>query len=139
MTTLFQFLMYTIFGKHWLKYEMVEGYRGALFVNEAEIVMNKMKIEEATARRDSLKADLEMLETSPLNVAIGSEPKEEYKAKQEREQQVKTFKNQIKSAETDMALADGELDRIYSITYSARRKYDFMKNYKVTSTYADKK
>jgi hypothetical protein len=142
MTNLFQFLMYMIFGKYWIKYEMIQGYKMALFVNEAEIVMNKIRVEEATERKALLEKGLLDLENSSLKVTDSSDhkenSKEEYKARQEREHQVKTFKNQIKSAETDRALAEGELDRIYSITYGARRKYDFMNSYKVTSTYADK-
>lgn len=148
MSTLFQFLMYMIFGKRWIKYEMVSGMKMALFVNEAEIEMEKAKVQEATDRVGSLKRELEILETSDfadprtlLPEDLQEDKREiqkmEYKQKQERAEQIQTFKNKIKSAEQDISLADGGLQKIYAITYTNRRKYDFMKNYKITSTYAD--
>lgn len=149
MTNLFQFLMYMIFGKHWIKYDMVQGYKMAIFVNEAEIEMEKDKVREATDRKARLEKELADLEvavlTDPLTLLapeLHEDKREvqkmEYKIKQERAEQINTFKNQIHSAGQDISLADGGLQKIYAITYTNRRKYDFMKNYKVTSTYADK-
>ena len=148
MSNLFQFIMYMIFGKHWIKWDMLQGYKMAVFVNEAEIEMEKQKVQEATDRAGRLKRELEMLETAEFADPLSLLPAElhddkrevqkmEYKQKQERAEQIQTFKNQIKSAEQDIQLADGGLQKIYAITYTNRRKYDFMKNYKITSTYAD--
>lgn len=149
MSTLFQFLMYSIFGKYWIKHEMVSGMKMALFVNEAEIEMEKAKVQEATDRAERLKSELAELEASPFVDPLTLLPEElhgdkrevqkmEYKQKQERAEQIQTFKNQIKSAEQEIGLADGGLQKIYAITYTNRRKYDFMKNYKIKSTYGDK-
>mgnify|MGYP003474139454 CR=1 FL=1 len=148
MSNLFQFIMYIIFGKHWIKYDMVQGYKMALFVNEAEIEMHKEKIQEATDRKAKLEEELAVLQESPLAdplTLLAPElhedkrevQKMEYKIKQERADQIQLFKNRIHSAGQDVQLYDGELQKIYSITYTARRKYDFMKNYKVKRTYAD--
>lgn len=137
-----------IFGKHWIKWDMLQGYKMAVFVNEAEIEMEKQKVQEATDRAERLKRELDMLETAEFADPLTLLPAElhedkrevqkmEYKQKQERAEQIQTFKNQIKSAEQDIQLADGGLQKIYAITYTNRRKYDFMKNYKITSTYAD--
>ena len=148
MANLFQFIMYMIFGKHWIKWDMLQGYKMAVFVNEAEIEMEKQKVDEATARVERLKSELEELENAEFADPLTLLPAElhedkrevqkmEYKQKQERAEQIQTFKNQIKSAEQDINLADGSLQKIYAITYTNRRKYDFMKNYKIKSTYAD--
>lgn len=148
MSNLFQFIMYMIFGKHWIKWDMIQGYKMAVFVNEAEIEMEKDKVQEATERAERLKRELAELEVAefadPLSLLppeLHSDKREvqkmEYKQKQERAEQIQTFKNQIKSAEQDIQLADGGLQKIYAITYTNRRKYDFMKNYKIKPTYTD--
>ncbi len=148
MSNFFQFIMYVIFGKHWIKWDMVQGMKMAIFVNEAEIEMEKAKVREAGERKANLEKELVSLEASPLTdplTLLTTEQAEdkrevqkmEYRLKQEREEQVKMFKNQIKSADNECQVADGGLSKIYAITYTNRRKYDFMKNYKVKSTYAD--
>lgn len=148
MNTFFQFVMYMIFGKRWIKYEMLQGYKMAIFVNEAEIEMDRAKLEEATARKEKLEADMTVLMESELPDAmtlLSDEEKEdkkavqkmEHKIRQEREDQVKQFMNQIRSATTDIGLADGALNKTYSIAYTNRRKFDYMKNYKIKRTYAD--
>ena len=148
MQNLFQFLAYVIFGKYFIKWDMLQGYRMAMFVNEAEIEMNKAKMEDAKKRKEDLMSEMEKLELSPIADPIDFLPAEQledkkvvsnfiHKAKNERAEQIQTFKNKIKSAEQEVQLADGELAKIYSIAYSTRRKYDFMKGYKITKTYAD--
>lgn len=141
--------MYVIFGKYWIKYEMVSGMKMALFVNEAEIEMEKAKVQEATERAERLKTELQELEEAPfadplslLAEELHNDKREVdkmiYKQKQERAEQIQTYKNKIKSAEQEIGLADGGLQKIYAITYTNRRKFDFMKNYKIKSTYGDK-
>lgn len=148
MQNIFQFLTYLIFGKRWIKWDMVQGLKMAIFVNEMEIDMNKTKLREAQERKEKLEADLKALEETPLKSAVDLLPESEKndtkaiydmekKIKAERNEQVQTFKNQIKSANTDLEMADGELSRVYSITYSNRRKFDFVRNYKIKATYAD--
>lgn len=141
--------MYTLFGKHWVKWDMIEGYKMAIFVNEAEIQMEKDKLRTAEEKKAKLEADMVALKNSPLADPLTllspdqaedkrEVQKMEYKLKQEREEQLEQFKAQIKSAETEIQMADGSLSKVYAIAYSNRVKYDFMKNYKITDTYADK-
>lgn len=144
MNNLFQFITYVIFGKRWLLWDMKQGYKANLFVNEIEIDMQKEKSDNATETKARLERDLLALEESPLTLLEESEypsPKDFYDAKKlaerERAEQIATFKNRIKSAETDIQVADGELNRIYAITYNNRLKWDYIKNYKVKRTYAD--
>lgn len=148
MQNIFQFLTYMILGKRWIKWDMLQGYKMAIFVNEVEIDMNKAKLSEALTRKEKLENDLKELEATPLKEAIELLPEGEKndskaiydmekKIKGERAEQVQLFKNQIKSAHTDVEMADGELSRVFSITYSNRRKYDFVRNYKIKATYAD--
>lgn len=148
MQNIFQFLTYMILGKRWIKWDMLQGYKMAIFVNEVEIDMNKAKLSEALTRKEKLENDLKELEATPLKEAIELLPEGEKndskaiydmekKIKGERAEQVQLFKNQIKSANTEVEMADGELSRVFSITYSNRRKYDFVRNYKIKATYAD--
>lgn len=148
MQNIFQLLTYLLLGKKWIKWDMLQGYKMAIFVNEVEIDMNKAKLREANERKEKLEKDLSELEASPLKNAIDLLPEEqkndskaiydmEKKIKGERNEQIQTFKNQIKSANTEVEMADGELSRVYSIAYSNRRKYDFVRNYKIKATYAD--
>lgn len=138
-----------LLGKRWIKWDMVQGYKMAIFVNEAEIEMERMKVQDATERHEKLQRDMAELEASPLTDPLTlldpslHEDKREvekmlFKIKEERKEQLLTFKNQIKSASNDIQIADGALQKIYSITYSTRRKYDYMKDYKIVDTYADK-
>lgn len=148
MQNIFQLLTYLLLGKKWIKWDMLQGYKMAIFVNEVEIDMNKAKLREANERKEKLEKDLAELEASPLKNAIDLLPEDqkndskaiydmEKKIKGERNEQIQTFKNQIKSANTEVEMADGELSRVYSIAYSNRRKYDFVRNYKIKATYAD--
>lgn len=148
MTSLFQFIMYIILGKRWIKWDMIQGLKMAIFVNEAEIEMDKEKYDNAVERKAKLEKDMEDLSLSEIPDALSLLPEEEkedqkalkrmeQKLKHEREEQLQQFRNQIKSAENEIQMADGQLAKTYSIAYSNRRKYDFMKNYKVKATYAD--
>lgn len=149
MQNIFQFLTYMILGKRWIKWDMLQGYKMAIFVNEVEIDMNKAKLAEAQARKEKLENDLKELEATPLKEAKELLPEDQHNdskaiydmektIKAERNEQIQLFKNQIKSANTEVEMADGELSRVYSITYSNRRKYDFVRNYKIKATYADR-
>ena len=148
MTTLFQFIMYMIFGKRWIKWDMLQGLKMAIFVNEMEIDMDKAKYDDAVKRKETLEKDLaELLETplaDPLTLLSDEEKedkkaiqKAEHKIKIEREEQIQQFRNQIRSAETDIQIYDGQLSKTYSIAYTNRRKYDFVKNAEIKATYAD--
>lgn len=140
--------MYIILGKRWIKWDMIQGLKMAIFVNEAEIEMDKEKYDNAVERKAKLEKDMEDLSLSEIPDALSLLPEEEkedqkalkrmeQKLKHEREEQLQQFRNQIKSAENEIQMADGQLAKTYSIAYSNRRKYDFMKNYKVKATYAD--
>lgn len=144
MNNFFQFITYILFGKRWILWDMKQGYKTTLFVNEVEIDMQKEKMRNAQLTKENLEIDLAELEETELNVLSESEyesPKAFYDAKKlaenERAEQIATFKNRIKSAETDIQVADGELNRIYAITYNNRLKWDYIKNYKIKRTYAD--
>lgn len=140
--------MYVIFGKRWIKWDMVQGLKMAIFVNEMEIDMDKAKYDDAVKRKATLEKDLaELIErptTDPLTLLSDEEKedkkavqKAEHKVKIEREEQIQQFRNQIKSAETDIQIYDGQLAKTYSIAYTNRRKYDFVKNAEIKATYAD--
>ena len=141
--------MYVILGKRWVLWDMIQGFKMSIFVNEVEIAMDKQKYEEAKARKLKLEEDLAKLEDTPLTDPVTLLPEDKKtdqkaiydmtkKLEAERKEQVTVFRNQIKSAGTEIEIADGQLSKTYSIAYSNRRKYDYVKNYKITATYADK-
>lgn len=149
MNNLFQFFTYLIFGKRWIKWDMLQGFKMSIFANEMEIEMDKDAFDRATARKAELETALKALEdselTDPLTLLSPEDQTNEKaiydmkkKIKGEREEQILTFRNQIKQANTEIEIADGQLSKTYSIAYSNRRKYDFVRNYKIKATYADK-
>ena len=150
MNTFFQFVTYLIFGKRWIKWDMLQGFKMSIFANEMEIEMDKEKFDDATKRKSELEESLKQLEESDLpdpKTLLPEDKQNDEKAlydmkktiEGERKEQIIIFKNQIKQANTEVEIADGQLSKTYSIAYSNRRKYDFVKNYKIKATYADKK
>lgn len=149
MENIFQAVGYLIFGKRWVLWNMKHGIKTALFVNEIEIEMNRNKIKDAQARSTSARSELEALKATPLKEPASILPESEkenkkslydaeQKLKHERSEAMRGLEMALKEAETDIQLADGELSRIYSITYSNRRKYDFVRDYKIKPSYADR-
>lgn len=148
MDSFFQTVMYFIFGKRWLLLGMKHGYKTSIFVNHLEAEMAKLKIKKAKENRVMMERELADLEATPLKDAMSELPEEdrtnakklfdlEQAIKEERAQAIQGLKNRIKSLSQEEQLADGELQRIYSIEYSNRLKYDFVRNYKIQTTYAD--
>lgn len=148
MSNFFQFITYILFGKRWLLWDMKQGYKGTLFVNEIEIEMTKEKMARAQKEADDTRKEIEELTNAPLKDAMDVLPvelREDKKAvaemigkiRTEREEALKGLANKLKTAEQTVQLSDGELSRIYGITYNNRLKYDFIKNYKIKKTYAD--
>lgn len=149
MENVFQAIGYLVFGKKWLLWNVKHGLKSALFVNEMEIDMQRNKQALARLNLKTLKQEVEDLEASPLKDAIEMLPEDKRDDKQavaemvtkirlERENAIKGLLNRIKSEEQTVALADGELERIYGITYGNRMKYDFVRNYKIKPSYADR-
>lgn len=148
MESLFQAIMYFIFGKRWILLGMRHGYKTAIFVNEIEIDMQKGKIARAVENKANAEKELAELEATPMKEAMLELPEElrtdskalfemENNIKEERAEAVKGLKNRIHSLHQEEQLADGELNRTYSIAYGNRIKYDFIKDYKIKDTYAD--
>lgn len=149
MENIFQFVGWLIFGKQWLLWGMKNGYKSAIFVNEVEIDMQKQRLNEIQERKAELESGLAELEAEPLKEASTLLTEEEMQNKKlvydteskiqhERNEQLETFRNRIKSVTNEELSQEGELQRIYHIAYSNRRKFDFIKEYKIKKTYADK-
>ena len=141
--------MYVVLGKKWVLWDMLQGFKMSIFVNEVEIEMDKQKYEDAKARKAELEEALVKFEASELTDPISLLPEDQKtnekaiydmkkKLEGERKEQITIFKNQIKTAGTEIEIADGQLSKTYSIAYGNRRKYDYLKNYKIKATYADK-
>ena len=148
MESFFQAVMYGIFGKRWILLGMKQGYKTAIFVNEIEIDMQKQKIARAKDARVKMELELAELMETPLKDPMLELPEElrmdskalfemDEKIKNEREEVIKALKNRIHSLFQEEQLADGELSRIFSITYNNRLKYDFIKDYKIKTSYTD--
>lgn len=141
--------MFAVFGKSWVKRSMLSGLRGAIFVNEMEVAMAKEKHAAAVKAKEELEKAYQELLDAPLKDAIELVPESEKEnkhslyemektIKKERAEQIETFRRRIKEATTEVAVAEAEVDRNFGITYGNRRKYDFIRKYKIVPTYADK-
>lgn len=149
MTTFFQFIMYIVFGKRWLKFEMKHGLKSAIFVHEAEIAMRRSHASKIREDLENYKSEIARLETEPLPDSQDLLPEEEKndsekvfamdrKIQGERAELITTYKNQIKATEDELDKEEGELGKLFSLAYGTRLKYDFVKDYKIKPTYADK-
>ena len=149
MQNLFQFLGYMIFGKKWLMWDMLQGYKGAIFVNEIEIDMQKAKLDILENNLKNLEAELKTAEETQLpdDASITEATSEEdkqarYEARRklqgERAENISRLKNLIASNKEELDSQQGELGKIYALTYKNRMKYDFIRDYKIKDTYADK-
>ena len=145
--------MYTIFGKRWIHFDLLHGYKATIFMNELELDMHKEKLEQANKIREDMKKELEVLQARPALTEqdyielLPEDQKDSAKALYdmqkkvdgERAEEIVAMKNRIKEMGTQVDEADRELQKGYMLTYNNRIKYDFIKNYKIKKTYADKK
>ena len=149
MNTLFGFIMYMIFGKRWIRFEMLHGLKSAMFVHQADIEMQVASINQQSKLLTQLQEDLKKLETTTLKSADEILPEDqrknpdavfnaERKIKGERAEQISTFKNRIESTKNEIQNKEQELSKVQSMAYKTRLKFDFVKNYKIKPTYGDK-
>jgi hypothetical protein len=144
--------MYTLFGRHWIVYDLKHGYRATLIINELELAMHEEKLNGVNAGKEKMMEELKTLEARPaLEEAdylamLPEEEKESSKALYdlkkkvdgERAEEITTLKNRIKQMDEELANANGELQKGYAMTYKNRIKYDFIKSYKAKKPYGDK-
>lgn len=152
MQNIFQFVMYFVFGKHWLLFDLRHGYKATLFINELELDMHRAKLRACQDDKRAIEKELEELEATTnysdeeLIAMLPEEDKESKKALYdlrklkdgERAEAIGVLRNRIASAENDIASANGELQKGYAMTYQNRMKYDFIRTYKPKTSYGDK-
>lgn len=152
MQTFFQFLMLSIFGKKWVWFDLKQGYKHTLFMNEVETAMLKDKQNSLINAKTELENELAGIEAEDVSdeKVLSLMPEEDRENKKAfydfqkeyrgaRIERINEFKNRIKSLESDISAQEGEIGKAYSITYQNRIKYDFIKTYKIKKSYADKK
>lgn len=136
MNTFFAFLMYHLFGRAWILYDMKQGLKMAIMVNEAEVEMHRAKIRTHQDTLTRLEDELKTLQSSdPLEGLEESEDHAAYKeAKRKRTEghaaAIEDLKGKIQGQKDSISGTDGELQRIYNIAYHNRLKYSFLKQYK---------
>lgn len=152
MQNFFQFIVYFIFGKHWLLFDLKHGYKATLFINELELDMHKEKLAQVVEGKVKMQEALKDLEARPALTEeeyIAMLPDEEKESKKalyelkkrvdgERAEEITSLKNRIKQMDEEIANADGELNKGYAMTYKNRIKYDFIRTYKIKPTYEGK-
>lgn len=137
--------MYLVFGKYWVLWDMKQGLRMAVMVNEAEIAMHRAKIRTHQDAVNTLKSELEDLKKiDPIaDLEMGEDKKAYYDAKKVRESAHETaiaeLEGKIRAQEDNVSGTDGELQRIYNIAYHNKMKLDFVSSYKPSKSYADTK
>lgn len=134
MESLFSTVGYLLFGRKWILWGMRNGLKSALFVNEMEIKMNKVKLREIMDRELEARAELEVIEKEDPFANWDLAPGEsDYKAKKKLEEEHKKklddAKDKLKMIQGELSGAEGEMMRINNITYHNRLKYDFIKSY----------
>jgi len=151
MQNIFQFLATMIFGKTWILFDLKQGYKATLFINEIELEMFKEKYALTVKAKHSMQEELQKLQDRPdlkeedylAMLTEDKSPKALYEIKKkidgERAEEITTLKNRIKQMDDEIASVNGELQKGYAMTYKNRLKYDFIKTYKIKQTYADKK
>jgi hypothetical protein len=138
-----------IFGKRWLMWDMLQGYKGAIFVNEIEIDMQKAKLDILGKNLVQLENDLKKAEETEIVDPATMLPEDKKEDKQalyemrrklqgERAENISRLKNLVSSNKEEIDSQNGEMAKIYSLTYNNRMKYDFLRSYKIKDTYADK-
>tara|TARA_R100001086_G_C11847959_1_gene260606 strand:- start:1569 stop:2015 length:447 start_codon:yes stop_codon:yes gene_type:complete len=144
MTTFFDWLMYTIFRNRWVLHKMRNDYKIAIFMKELDLEHQLSKHKSASERAESIRKELEEAENAPTPALTESqmadkqtkyEVEKKYKANKKRK--IETLKNRLKSAETEVAMADGEVNRLNAENYKIRLKFDYVMGAKVSQTYVD--
>lgn len=152
MQNFFQFIMYMVFGKHWLIFDLKHGYKATLVINEVELAMHEEKLSAVTHGKAKMQEQLKALEERPALteadylVQLPEDQRDSSKALYdikkkvdgERAEEVTVLKNRIKQMDDEIASANGELQKGYAMTYGNRIKYDFIKTYKPKKSYGDR-
>lgn len=137
--------MYMLLGKRWVLWDMKQGLRMAVFVNEVEVAMHRNKIRAHQDERARLESELEILKKrDPLEgLEEGDDRKAYYDAKKLREkahsEAIEDLEGKIRSQDDSISGTDGELQRINNIAYHNRLKLDFVRSYRPKKSYADGK
>ena len=165
MQSFFQFLMLHVFGKKWILYDLKQGYKSAIFLNEVELAIHEEKCKNVRKQKVELEVALEQAQTRepltnaeylamlPSNVAgelLGlsdleleqKKPKALYDIKKkvdgERAEEIATLRNRVAQMDDEIQSADNELQKGYASAYKNRNYYDFLKEYKIKKSYTDK-
>lgn len=144
MTSFFDWLMYAIFRNRWVLHKMRNDYKIAIFMKELDLEHQLSRHRTASDRAERLRKELEEAENAPipeLTEAQKADKKTAYevekKYKENHKMRIETAKKRLKSAETEVAMADGEVNRLNSENYKLRLRFDFVMGAKVKDTYVD--
>jgi len=144
--------MNVLFGKKWIWFDLREGYKATIFMDELELELHQQKLKSIQDSKEKMIKEVQTLEARPALkeedylAMLPDEDKESSKALYdikkkvdgERAMEITTLKNRIKSIDDDILQANTELAKGYAKTYQDRLKYDFIRKYKIHKTYADK-
>lgn len=130
-------------------WDMIQGYKGAIFVNEIEIDMQLAKNKILEDNLKNLESELKTAEETDIVDPATMLPEDQREDKQalyemkrklqgERAENISRLKNLVASNKEELDSQNGELAKVYALTYKNRMKYDFLRGYKIKDTYADK-
>lgn len=138
METLFTAIGYLLFGKRWILWNMRHGLKTAVFASEMEHDMALKTHRQYAREKAELEAQLRDLENEPepeIPEDIRDDAKKSYEWKSEQEQnhkaRVEDLKMEINNRDLQMSGADGEVGRTRSMVMNNRRKYEFVKGYRL--------
>lgn len=138
MQTLFGFLAYLILGRRWILFQMRVGLREAVFASEMEHDLALRTHREYLKEKEAFQAQLaeaseETMPDVPSDIADDAEKRAAFKTEwqENHARRIDELKKDITNRDIMMQGADGEIGRTRSHVMNNRRKYDFVKNYRL--------
>lgn len=119
MDTLFGFICYQLFGRYWILYTMRSGLREALFASEMEHNLAMRTHREYMKEKEGFEKELEAVKNDDTLTPESKRSK------------VDDLKKDISNREIMMQGADGEIGRTRSLVINNRRKYEFVRTYRL--------
>lgn len=130
-------------------YQIKRTLKNTLFAEEMDLAFRKASYDSALSRKKLLEQNLKELEEKPLDLAVDRLPEElksdakaiydeDRKIEKERRDAITAVRTELKTATQRLQEEDGALAEMYSTIFQHREKWDFLKHYQITKTYADK-
>jgi hypothetical protein len=128
-------MMYLVFGRRWILWDMLQGVKMALFANEMEYKMLRDRYRKALDAERIAKDELEAEKKRDPLMDLPADTS--YKIVKEKEKEhdarVTELKEKLQAKSAEVNGITGELGRLNNIIYHNRLKYDFLSGYDLST------